>query len=313
MANAAGRGSSWLTADAEPLFGLRLSVSRYPWRIGPAWAVLAGALAAGAPISSGTALLRLLGAVLLADAVWGGLWGMMALGAGRAQPEENWGLPYTQPGAPLLRLSRRLSELASGTGCHELLAGAILSLGLAALFGWVALLLAVMVLVCAVWAQLVCERGRQPALPHALLAVGLPWALGLVLAGPGSWFGPGPGPLALGLAFTVLQWGAQRARLPGTGVGLGIWFGQGAILAVLAAARLPWAVCIAAALFLPPSWWLLRAGARARQLRPAAEPMLPGSRQALQHLLAVAMARSAIWWWLVLMLAAVALRQLVLA
>ncbi len=313
MANAAGRGSSWLTADAEPLFGLRLSVSRYPWRIGPAWAVIAGALAAGAPLSNGTALLRLLGAVLLADAVWGGLWAMMALGAGRPQPEENWGLPYAQSSAPLVRLSRRLSELASGTGCHELLAGTVLALGLAALFGWVALLLAVLVLVCAGWAQLVCERGRHPALPHALLAVGLPWALGLVLAGPLNWLGSGAGPLALGLAFTVLEWGAQRARLPGPAAGLGIWLGQAAVLAVLAATRLPWAVCIAAALFLPPSWWLLRAGAGARHLRSSVASMPYTRSQAAERLLAVTMAGSAIWWWLAMLLAAVALRQLALA
>src|SRR5512135_2622598 len=94
--------SQWLSADAGPLLGLRLSVSRHPWRIGPAWALVAGALAAGVPFADGTSLLRLAGAIVLADAAWGSVWSVMARGGAR-EPDEPWGLPYVQPAAPAMR------------------------------------------------------------------------------------------------------------------------------------------------------------------------------------------------------------------
>jgi len=72
--------------------------------------------------------------------------------------------------------------------------------------------------------------------------------------------------------------------------------------------RLPWAACLAAALLMAPSWWLLRAGARARELRKFVERG-PGD-DAVAALVALVVGRSAVWWWLVLILAAIALRQL---
>ena len=65
---------SRLGAGAGPLIGLGRSVSPGVWRIGPAWAVLAGALASGAPLLGNAVPLRLVGAAILADSAWGVLW-----------------------------------------------------------------------------------------------------------------------------------------------------------------------------------------------------------------------------------------------
>ncbi len=303
MADAASRGK-WTSLDSGPLFGLQMSVTRRPWRISPAWAVVGGTLAAGAPLANGPALLRLVGAIILADALWGGLWSLMACGPAQAERDETWGLPYLQPAAPIVDLSKRLSELASGAGCHELLAGVVLALGLAALLGVAALALTVGALVCALCAQLVSERGLRPALPYALLSLGLPWALGLSLAGSAALVTPGP--LALGAAFVVLEWGAQRLRwqVPAT---WRVLAGEAAVVTVLVALRLPWAVPLVVALFMPPSWWLLRARAQGAGGQEVAIPALPIDFGAMAGFAA---SRSAVWWWLALILSAAAVRQL---
>ncbi|MCX7671173.1 MAG: hypothetical protein N2439_14030, partial [Anaerolineae bacterium] len=63
-----------LEAGVGPLIGLRVFLGPHIWRIAPAWAVLAGALTGSAVLWEGTALLRLLGAAVLADSLWGMLW-----------------------------------------------------------------------------------------------------------------------------------------------------------------------------------------------------------------------------------------------
>ncbi len=294
----AGNSGRWLAPDLGPLIGLRVSVSRNPWRIGPAWAVMAGALAAGLPLNSSAALLQVLGAVLLADSAWGAVWAVMAGSGGAPRPAETWGLPYVQPAAPIMQVSERLRGLSSGVGCHDLLVSVVLALGLSALLGMVPLLLSLAVLAVAFVAQLVAERGRRPALGYAMLVVGLPWALGLGLAGRS--LGELSGPLILGAAFVLLVWGLEGVR-GGEQPGMpGAWLGVAAVLAALAVLRLPWAACLAAVLFLPPAWWLLQAQA-GRQPAPGID------------LKVAAIERSAVWCWLVFLLAAVALRQITIA
>ena len=58
-------------AETGPLVHLHFAPSRMLWRIGPAWAVVAGAVAAGAPLGNAAGLLRLATAVILADLFWG--------------------------------------------------------------------------------------------------------------------------------------------------------------------------------------------------------------------------------------------------
>jgi len=309
MADAADRGR-WAALGSGPLFGLHVVVSRRFLRIGPAWAVAGGALAVGAPLTSGSALLRVLGAVILADALWGGLWSLMATGPIRMERQESWGLPYLQDSAPLMQMSRWLSSLASGTGCHELLAAVILAVGLALLLGGAAVVLTVLALLCVLWAQLLAERRLRPSLAYALLAVGLPWALGASLGGPGESLA---GPLALGAAFVILEWGAQRLRWPVPAASWGVWAGQASILAVLVVLRLPWVVPLATALFLPPSWWLLRSQTlSAVQINVLAREAPEGAGSIDRTAAgAFAVSRSALWWWMALVLCAVAMRQLI--
>jgi hypothetical protein len=289
------------------LIGLRISVSRSLWRLGPAWAVLAGALASSISLFNGDTLLRLLGAVVLADAAWGVFWTPLAGASGgeAAGDRPTWSLPYAHPAAPIGRLSRLYGRSWLG-----LATGLALTAGLATLLGGTALLLSLAALIVAFWALSLTQFDRRPALPLALLAVGLPWLLGLTLDGVGLARVPKAG-LALAAAFTLLEWGVQRARCPQRSRGRGIWLGQAAVLTVLVGLCLPWAAAVVAALFLIPSWWLLRVGAmsppilsRALNATRAPDPPAPSNPGEPAEVLA----RSAPWWWAALFLAAFALR-----
>ena len=68
LSGAAGGQSG---VEAGPLMQLHLAPSRMLWRIGPAWAVVAGAVAAGVALGDAVSLLRLAAAVILADLIWG--------------------------------------------------------------------------------------------------------------------------------------------------------------------------------------------------------------------------------------------------
>jgi hypothetical protein len=103
-------------------------------------------------------------------------------------------------------------------------------------------------------------------------------------------------PLIVGGAFTLLQWGAQRAPLSGTA---GIWVGEVAVLVAMVGLRIPWAVCAASVLMLPASWWVRRGSI-----------LRDGKRSAGISTIAMALSRSQVWWWSVLLLAALALRPL---
>ena len=126
---AVGSGDSVdrLAPTSGPLIGLRIAASPYLWRLGPAWAVVAGVIAGGAPLLDGAGLLRLLGAVVLADSAWGAVWGPVAgTGAdGRgpsvdAKRTDGWPLPYMCPGGP----ADSLRAMIPGARWHDLAAGA---------------------------------------------------------------------------------------------------------------------------------------------------------------------------------------------
>jgi len=283
-----------MLVDSGPLIGLRVSISRNPWRIGPAWAVLAGAIAAGAPFDSGVALLRVAGSVVLADCAWGAVWAALPGDAPGGRPALDWSLPYSGDGAPIRRILSGLSSLNPASGCLEFAATVGLAVGLAALLGILPLVLSVAVVAVALVSQAVAQRGAYPALGHALLVFALPWSLGLAL----SWRSGASlaVPLIVGGAFTLLQWGAQRAPLSGTA---GIWVGEVAVLVAMVGLRIPWAVCAASVLMLPASWWVRRGSI-----------LRDGKRSAGISTIAMALSRSQVWWWSVLLLAALALRPL---
>ncbi len=228
--------------ETGPLLSLQATFARRAWRIGPAWAVLAGVLASGAPFLAGDAPLRLAGAIALADPAWGLLWRLTACGSDHATQSANEvaGLPFGQPDAPLARVLRRLRHMSSAAAWHELPMALVLAVGLSVLLGPNALALTLAACAVLFVAWLTAERDGQPALAFALLSVGLPWGLGALLAG--GWADGWERHLALAASFTALQWGVQRACLDDRGRAWGLWLGQAAVLLALVTLQRPWAL-----------------------------------------------------------------------
>lgn len=285
-------GSAGIVTHGGPLVRAQLTLSRTLWRIGPAWSVLAGALALGWEPVDTDAILRLVAAVVLGDAAWGSLRQMIpGAPVGFESPHISPAiLPYTQPGAPLARLLSHLGGDAgqpAATAWQPLAVSLVLVIALSLLTGPAALALSagVLLLVTLAW-LLVVNRGSHPALCYALMDVTAPWLLGMSTAGLGAFTSHGAiRAFALLAGFTVLQWGAQRAARKGAAeLPVGVWAGQATVLAALIAAQQAWACAIVAALFSPPSWWLLRRG----------EDWL---------------ARALPWWWGAFGVAALALGQ----
>ncbi len=276
----AGPGTDRAIAVEGPLIRVRLSLSRMLWRIGPAWAVLFGAVAAGWLPFGTDAILRLAAAVMLGDLLWGisrrspsnG-----SFGSPVAADAPFVSLPYAQPDAPLLRL---LGALGRGLGMpadqswQPSVVGALLALGLSLLLGPAALILTLLAALVLAWAWLwSARRGTRPRLALALLDVALPGVLGVSLAPGLPWEGGLPqAALALLAGFTVLQWGVYGAPDQDRAVRAGILAGEAGVLLALVALQRPVACALAAALFAPPTWWL------ARNRHEAA-------------------ARGAFWWW----------------
>ena len=305
------------TPESGPLIGLRISAGRQIWRLGPGWAVLAGALAGGTPLLGGDALLRLAGAIMLVDPAWGAVWvpvagcaprWMAAPDGQRISDRAYWPLPYLQPTAPAARLRAMLPEAR----WHDILVAALLMAGLGALLGLPALVLSLIALLVTFWALFLVQWDVEPALPRALLAVGLPWLVGMTLGLGAQPLVPGQpmampdlsvAGLALGAAFTLLEWGNQRACSSCDSRARGVWGGELAVVLALVVLRLPWITSIVAVLLLPPAWYCLRAG----RFIPAmagdeAQTALATTQRAAM------LARSGPWWWIAMMLAALSLR-----
>lgn len=253
------------TIVAGPLVRVQLSFSRTLWRIGPAWSVLAGALAFGWTPADAGAILRLGAAIALGDLAWGslrpflpGLTGKEPSASGQAPT-----LPYAMPDAPLARL---LSGPAASTGLpvdaawQPLAAGLALTLALSLLIGpgALALSLGALLLTALAWLWLM-KRGDCPAFILALLDVASPWLLGMSLLGSPVFVAHGwVAPFALLGAFSLLQWGILRAGQGNIVATAGVWLGQLAVLATLVALKQAWASALVAAALAAPSWWLLR-------------------------------------------------------
>ena len=284
-----------LGAGAGPLIGLGISVSPGVWRIGPAWAVLAGALASGAPLLGDAVPLRLVGAAILADSAWGVLWRLTATDdTDRAnQLAEDDHLPYFQPHSPAGRALGMLHDIAPGASWRDLTTALVLTGVLSLLLGVPALVLSVVAYAVILWAWALGRAGKQPAVCDALLNVGLPWLLGLVLARDARlWSGSAPVVLPgvlMGVAFTTLQWGTRRAYLSDGSRMFAVWLGQAAVLLALIGVGQLWVLVLAAALLLPPAMWLWRSRAVAT-----------GVERALRQ--------SGPWWLAAMLLSAVALR-----
>lgn len=246
--------------EAGPLVQLQISLSRVPWRLAPAWSVLAGAFAADAAFDNPALWLRVVAAVVLGDLAWGVLRRYVQHPPASRQHAGTpvVVLPYAQPDAPLGSFVHALS--LDGTDWRGALAGVIFALGGALLLGLPALALSLAAVVVTVVAWALTRRGDVPAACFALLDVFLPFVLGLLAAG---WLETGASvaslswqPLLVAAAFAVLQWGALRstARVGASSFACGVLV----VLVVLIGLRMPWAAAMAAVLLAPPLYWLSR-------------------------------------------------------
>jgi hypothetical protein len=287
LSGAGGQGR----VDVGPLVHVSFAPSRLLWRIGPAWAVVAGAAVAGLTLTTSFAWLRLVAAIVLADLLWGAL--------RRIIPDPSaWegteaaaapSLPYGRSDAPLARFLQTIAtgQHASATPWLGWLSGLALATVLSLLLGAPVLVLSALAVGLMLLALALYRRGRRPAMCLALLDVGLPWLVGgaLVLPATGetaSWL-PQVGWLAA--AFTALQWSIHRARFSGGRRSLSLWSAQALVLAILVFLRQPGAAAVAALLLAPPAWWLAGAGASEDTLR-----------------------RSLPWWWAAMLATAAIVR-----
>jgi hypothetical protein len=270
-----------VVAETGPLVHLHLAPSRMLWRISPAWAVVAGAVAAGAPLGNAVSLLRLATAVILADLIWGilrriipaspGIEGTASLVA----PS----LPYGSSDALLARFIQMTAadQQVSPAPWLSWLSGLAVTAVLSLLLGAPALLISALAVGLVLLTRALFRSAHRPALCLALLDVALPWALGAALVWSEvkgealSWFLQ---TAMLAAAFTILQWGLYRVRLSAGRRLVALYVGQAVLLGVLILLRQPGAVAVVALLLAPPIWWLARQG--------EAE---------------VALARALPWWW----------------
>lgn len=243
--------------EAGPLVRLHVSLSRAPWRIAPAWAVLAGALAVGSPDPQPALALRVAAAVVLGDIAWGLLRRSEATGAVIADAAQmrRAELPYSKDDAPLSRALRALA--LNGVTWHGLLASFIFLLGGGFLIGLPALTLSMVAVLIGIVSRSSTRRGVAPALSMALLDVLLPWLLGMFAVGwrLGDVVSRWP-PLLVALGFTILQWSTVQAAASRTGRrSLAVGTGIAAVLGILFALHMPWTAAAVAVLLAPVVNW----------------------------------------------------------
>jgi hypothetical protein len=233
-------------------------------RIGPAWAVIAGALSLPLGEWDATVLLRVLTALLLADPIWGAFWHSrqpaVAADDSATPPVSGRGpIPYARPDAPATRLATWLrggSTAAEPIGAWRPVAGwpvaLLLAFLLALWLGPVALALTAVAvglsLLRLVWTR---HDHAAPAVIDAGLVVGLPWLVGMVAVA-----GLSPTGALYAVAFGVLVWGVLRAEQGVHHARTITMVGQVMVLAVLVWQGRPLAAGLVGASFLMP-WWLL--------------------------------------------------------
>jgi len=264
---------------------LRLEPAGKLIALGPAWAVLCGAIASGRLGGSGRDLLTLALALLLAEPLLGGLWRVIV-----ESPWEAWSaaaptadqclalppLPYTAPGSPSARLTAWLSELlarfrtASGAqlaqAVGELVGLAILALAVAIVLGRPIVALLIVALAIAVVQAIGQRRGWWgTTIWPAIFDLGLAWLIGeeafraLSLPESGA-------SLAVAGLYTIAYAGGIALAGGDVRRGLAAFAGaQGLVVALLIALQRPLYAGAVGLLLLPPlllAAWLGRAEGR---------------------------------------------------
>ncbi|MDH7487533.1 MAG: hypothetical protein QHJ81_14815 [Anaerolineae bacterium] len=278
--------------DTHSVLGLRVWLTRQPFRLAPAWAVLAGALASGGLRGRRDNVLLLALAIVLADGLWGWLWALLVRRGHSASAGATPPLPYAAPEAPAARLWRWLAgsvgneESAQPVAAWQSLLMAVLfAFGLAALLGPAALALTAAALLAGLARYLLAGRWTG-ALAQAVFEIGLAWLLGHLLVGGLTW----PMlPMLLAVGYVLLHAGALALRDRG-----GLWLlnlAQLIPLACLIAARQPLAAgALGITLLAPLAWqpWLRQSGEDDRESFDAHGYVR----------------RAQVWWWAGMLLAA---------
>lgn len=180
------------------LLNLEVGWGRPRLFLGPAWAVVCGAVASPGWEWNGRAILTLFLSILLADGLLGSLWNQVSsLGSEkvakkRGNPSPAPGrilLPYAQPGSWGQRLGEWVGERWRAWQASEnptqrktlgLLIASLLALALGAFLGIVVFLLVAMsLLVAGMWLRLP-EGGDKKLLLAAIYGGGLAWLVGYV-------------------------------------------------------------------------------------------------------------------------------------
>jgi hypothetical protein len=274
------------------VIGLRFTIRRGLLRLGPAWALLAGAAlgwvgAGGGMGGMGEGTLPLRAAALavlalaLVEPIWGGVWVQMSALArsfttmrpGAAMTGEGMGegtsplrLPYAKGGAPLTRVWLWLADEEATAAPGLGLAATLLALaGAAAMMllvhpagGRAALATSVVVIVLAVMgAALLPAFPATTRLLGAAVGVALPWLLGLGLWG---WQTPPPylwlliGGICL-LAFAEEEVGEEEGAKEGEGTSpLRVAPGYVGVVGALMWVQQPLAAGLAALVFMAAGW-----------------------------------------------------------
>jgi hypothetical protein len=193
---------------ARPSLGRRIALELRPARpvtwIGPAWATVCGALAAGPVTISGETFLRVVIAVILTDPILGALrtawvntdW-LAPLQAWRATPARSWMLlPYARLDSPAARLSQWISSRAKfwrsalwpkvGQSISAIIVAGLIALTVALALGTTTFFITMLALVLA---PLESELGPAHAgqWPRALAEIGAAWLIGHSPLAPLTW------------------------------------------------------------------------------------------------------------------------------
>jgi len=285
--------------DSHSVLGLRVWLARQPFRLAPAWATLAGALASGGLRWQRKDGLLLLLAIILADGLWGQLWTLLVrqhslASEGHAAPTARLlPLPYVVPESPVSRLWRWLGgdagqrkETQPTAAWRALLMNLLFTVGLALLLGPAALVMTALALLVASLARVLLPRRWGGALAQSLFEIGLAWLLGHLLFAGFAW----PVlPLVVAAGYVLLQ--ASSLALHGR---RGLWLvnlAQFIPLACSVAAKQPLAAGVLGITLLAPlAWqpWLDRGEEKENEGLDAHE-----YRQ-----------RAQIWWWAGMLVAA---------
>ena len=245
---------------------------RLPLRITAGWSLAAGLLAGGVLRAPGALSWQTLVLLwLLADPLWGAIW---RLAAGRTEslrlPARTLGvrgrLPYLEQGSPAAQLFGSDGPASLRLLYRVALPAVLVGLLVASALGVPALVLTVVVIGLGVagWIS-VRVLHLWPFLLQAIVAVGLPWLLALILLDVNGLSPDWNRQLALLLLWVLHMWGANRALAhtldwPAIGVMAVAALGIGVLMVV---AQAPLWLALLALLWLPT--WLAAYQRRALQ------------------------------------------------